>query len=108
MKLGRLGVLAAAFVLMAAAFGPAAAPAAADPEAPPVDPAAAVTAPVDPAAAAPPPDAKIESLPPATTTSPDGWQLTVGAKDETFVATAPLTTALSSRDYVTAACSTGR
>ena len=84
MKLGRLGVLAAAFVLMAAAVGSAAAPATADPDAPPVDPAAATVAPVDPAAGIVPPgeEAAIDSAPPATTTAPDGWTLTVGAKDE--------------------------
>lgn len=101
MKLGRLGVLAAAFVLMAAAVGSAAAPATADPDAPPVDPAAATVAPVDPAAGIVPPgeEAAIDSAPPATTTAPDGWTLTVGAKDEVLRSVHPLTTALSSRDY---------
>ena len=41
----------------------------------------------------------MESSPPATTTSPDGWTLTLSAKDETQLVVAPLTTALSSREY---------
>ncbi len=106
MILGRSAALIAACLLL----GCAAAPAGADPEPSPqpvvVDAPAPDAlppdegAPVDPAAADLPPDGKIESLPPATTTAPDGWKLTVGATDETLVATAPLTTALSSRDYV--------
>jgi hypothetical protein len=35
--------------------------------------------------------------------TPDGWELTVSAKDEHQVAVAPLTTALSSREYLVAA-----
>ena len=71
--------------------------AAAAPADPAADPAAA---PVDPAAPPPPvDDAVIESAPPATSESPDGWTLTVGAKDETLRPVAPLTTALSSRSY---------
>lgn len=75
-----------------------AAPAGADPEAPPPDPAAA---PVQPAAATipAPDDGVIASAPPATSTAPDGWVLTVGAKDEIVRIVHPLTTALSSRDY---------
>lgn len=52
-----------------------------DPEAPPVD------------------DGVIVSAAPATSESPDGWTLTVGATDEVIRPVAPLTTALSSRDY---------
>ncbi|WP_275997193.1 MspA family porin [Mycolicibacterium psychrotolerans] len=59
------------------------------------DPVAApVAAPVDA-----PPEGAVVSPPPATTTSPDGWTLTVGAKDETQKIIAPLTTAISSREY---------
>lgn len=40
------------------------------------------------------------SNPPATLTTPDGWTLALGAKDETQVSVPPLTTALSSREYL--------
>lgn len=42
----------------------------------------------------------VESTPPATLKTPDGWDLTVSAADETQVAAPPLTTAVSSREYV--------
>jgi hypothetical protein len=54
---------------------------AADPAAPPVD------------------DGKVPSTPPATTKSPDGWTLTISATDEVQMSSAPLTTAISSREY---------
>ncbi|WP_179475141.1 MspA family porin [Mycolicibacterium vinylchloridicum] len=53
---------------------------------------------IDPAAP-PVDDGKVMSTPPATTKSPDGWTLTISAKDETQMPNAPLTTALSSREY---------
>jgi len=49
------------------------------------------TAPVD--------DGRVESSPPKTTNSPDGWTLTVSARDETQRVSAPLTTAISTREY---------
>jgi hypothetical protein len=49
--------------------------------------------------AAPVDDGRVESSPPKTTTSPDGWTLTVSARDETQRVTAPLTTAISTREY---------
>ena len=58
---------------------------------------AAMLDPTDPMA--PAPDGTVVSAPPVTSVSPDGWTLTVGAKDETLRPVAPLTTALSSRDY---------
>ena len=75
-----------------AAPGGATPVAAADGAAPGVDPAALSAAPVD--------DGKVVSTPPATTTAPDGSTLTISAKDETQMAVAPLTTAISSRAYV--------
>lgn len=42
----------------------------------------------------------VYSPPPATTQTPDGWRLTLGAADETQLVSAPLTTALSSRSYI--------
>ena len=38
--------------------------------------------------------------PPATLQTRDGWTLTLSSEDETQVPVAPLTTALSSRDYI--------
>ncbi len=37
---------------------------------------------------------------PATVTTPDGWTLVLGAKDEMQIPVAPLTTAVSSREYL--------
>lgn len=87
-------LLPACLVLAAALSAPLAAadpvpdpPPAADTDAPPPD------------AAPPAPDGRVESTPPATTTTPDGWTLEISAKDETQLAIAPLTTAISSREY---------
>jgi hypothetical protein len=56
---------------------------------------------VDPAAAtAPAADGQVPSNPPATLQTPDGWTLGLGAKDESQVPVAPLTTAASSREYL--------
>ena len=76
--------------------------ASADPEAEPVVVDAAETAPAPPEGAPPPetpPVEPVESSPPATTKSPDGWTLTVSAKDETQRVIQPLTTAISTREY---------
>lgn len=56
---------------------------------------------------APPPVGAVPSGPPGTVVTPDGWQLTVAARDEFQVAVAPLTTALSSREYLVAATFVG-
>ncbi|OYN76662.1 MspA family porin [Mycolicibacterium sphagni] len=56
----------------------------------------------DPAVVDPDPpvdDGRVASTPPATTKSPDGWTLTISAKDEVQMPIAPLTTAISSREY---------
>jgi hypothetical protein len=58
-----------------------------------------VAADAPPAEAAPVDDGRVESSPPKVTNSPDGWTLTVSAKDETQRVTAPLTTAISTREY---------
>lgn len=73
------------------------APAAAAPG-PAVVPAALGTPP-GPGAAPPVDPAKVDSGPEVTTTSPDGWILKVSAKDETQIPIAPLTTAISTREY---------
>src|SRR5690242_878212 len=71
------------------------------------------TAPValaDPPAddAGPPPDnGVVASAEPGVVTTPDGWVLTVTAKDETQLPVAPLTTAVSSREYLVAGTFTG-
>ncbi len=56
----------------------------------------------------PPPDnGVVASAPPGVVTSPDGWVLTVVAKDETQLPVAPLTTATSSREYLVGGTFTG-
>jgi hypothetical protein len=61
-----------------------------------------------PADDGPPPDnGVVASAEPGIVTSPDGWTLTVVAKDETQLPVAPLTTALSSREYLVGGTFTG-
>jgi hypothetical protein len=94
--LGRCAAVLAAGALLLGGAGPASADP--DPDLVAVD--AAGAAPVDPAAAVPPvDDGRVESSPPATLKAPDNWVLKVSAKDETQRAIAPLTTAVSSREY---------
>ncbi|MGO9157315.1 MspA family porin [Mycobacterium sp.] len=50
--------------------------------------------------AAAPADGLVPSADPATVNTPDGWRLALGAKDEMQVPVAPLTTAVSSREYL--------
>ncbi|WP_078327094.1 MspA family porin [Mycobacteroides salmoniphilum] len=61
-------------------------------------------APVQPVADAPPPPPGdpgfMPSAEPGTLPTPDGWILAVAAKDESILPVAPLTTALSSREYI--------
>ena len=85
--------LAGAALALAASTGPALAD--------PADPAGPDVQPVAAAEAAPPPvdDGKVVSSPPETAKTLDGWTLSVGGKDETQLVIAPLTTALSSREY---------
>jgi MspA len=80
----------AACVLTCALVAPAAS---ADPET------EAVSADVPAPEAAPVDDGRVESSPPATTHTPDGWTQTVSARDETQRIIPPLTTAISSREY---------
>ena len=93
--------LFATFAVASALIAPQAS---ADPEAEPaVEPVveAAEAAPAPPEGVPPPegPVDLVESSPPATTKSPDGWTLTVSAKDETQRVIQPLTTAVSTREY---------
>jgi MspA len=49
----------------------------------------------------PPPDnGVVASAPPGIVVTPDGWTLTVAASNETQLPVAPLTTAVSSREYL--------
>jgi hypothetical protein len=75
--------------------------ASAEPDVEPVvaDAPAPEAAPPPPPEAAPVDDGRVESSPPASTDTPDGWTLTLSAKDETQRVIAPLTTAISSREY---------
>ena len=93
--------LFATFAVASALIAPQAS---ADPEAEPaVEPVveAAEAAPAPPEGVPPleGPVDLVESSPPATTKSPDGWTLTVSAKDETQRVIQPLTTAVSTREY---------
>ncbi|MDA2894824.1 MspA family porin [Mycolicibacterium sp. BiH015] len=102
MKLRWLGALSIVWVLLPTTAFSAAADPAPDVVAPVLDPTVGGPAPVAHAAGviAPGADALIISAPPSTTTAPNGWTLTVGAKDEVIRNVNPLTTALSSRSYV--------
>lgn len=64
-----------------------------------IEPVAAAEPGSAPAAAPPVDDGKVVSAPPQSTKSPDGWTMTVSAKDETQKPVAPLTTAISTREY---------
>jgi MspA len=56
----------------------------------------------------PPPDnGVVASADPGVVTTPDGWVLTVAATNETQLPIAPLTTAVSSREYLVAGTFTG-
>ena len=83
------------FAALVALAGPASADPA-DPAGPDVQPVAASTG---PEAAPPVDDGKVASNPPITDKSPDGWVMTVGGKDEVQRPIAPLTTAISTREY---------
>jgi hypothetical protein len=54
----------------------------------------------DAAAAAPPAEGRVPSADPVTYNTSDGWALALEAKDEAQVPVAPLTTAVSSREYL--------
>jgi hypothetical protein len=86
-------VLAVVGALMSAA------PVAAEPD--PVAPGPAPTiAPIAATTPGPPvDDGRVASAPPQTTTSPDGWTLSLSSKDESQLPVAPLTTAISTREY---------
>ncbi|MUL50023.1 MspA family porin [Mycobacterium sp. CBMA293] len=61
----------------------------------------------DPNDGPPPDNGLVASDEPATVTSPDGWILTVKADNESQLPIAPLTTAVSSREYLVGGTFTG-
>jgi hypothetical protein len=68
----------------------------------------AMADPGDPGDPGPPPDnGVVASSEPGVVTTPDGWVLTVAAANETELPVAPLTTALSSREYLVGGTFTG-
>lgn len=100
---GAAVIITGAVVALIGLAGPVSADPA-DPAGPEIQPVAAA------AEAAPAPvvdDGKVPSSPPEVTKTPDGWTLTVGGKDETQRVIAPLTTALSTRDYEVGGIFTG-
>lgn len=84
------------FAALVALAGPASADPV-DPAGPDIQPVAAATGPAE--AAPPVDDGTVASNPPITDKSPDGWVMTVGGKDEVQRPIAPLTTAISTREY---------
>ncbi len=83
MVVRRAGIVALC-VVMSATLAPAAV---ADPDA-------------ENAAAVAPDDGRVPSSDPVTYTTPEGWTLDLAATDESQVPVAPLTTAVSSREYL--------
>src|SRR5258707_6362849 len=55
-----------------------------------------------------PPEGAVPSAPPGVLDTPDGWHLEVVGANETQLPVAPLTTAISSREYLVAGTFTGK
>ncbi len=109
MKTPKMRTAAMALAALVAMAGPASADPV-DPAGPDIQPVAGADAvpPVAGADAVPPvDDGKVASPPPITDTSPDGWIMTVGGKDELQRVIAPLTTAISTREYQVSGTFTG-
>ena len=100
MKTPMMRSAAIAAVIVIALAGPASADPI-DPAGPDIQPVAGPDVPpvADAEAAPSADDGKVASTPPITDKSPDGWIMTVGGKDEVQRAEAPLTTAISTREY---------
>jgi MspA len=94
--LNRFATLAAVCIAVPVGIAPVAL---ADPPAPPAVPVNA-TNPL-------PPEGAVPSGPPGVMNTPDGWTLTVTGANETQLPVAPLTTAISSREYLIAGTFTG-
>jgi MspA protein len=97
--LNRVALLATACMLFSMGAAPVAL---ADP--PPPDPA---VAPIGDPGPPPPDNGIVGSSEPGVVTTPDGWTLTVAASNESELPVAPLTTALSSREYLVGGTFTG-
>ncbi|MGV0993050.1 MAG: MspA family porin [Mycobacterium sp.] len=103
--LNRFAIAAASCLLLGAGVAPTAM---ADPATDPVIAPAGAAEVAPPAPVAPPADNGIvPSAGPGIAKTPDGRTLTVVAKDETQLPIAPLTTSLSSRDWLVGATFTG-
>ena len=89
----RRAAVFAVCVVISATIAPSAG---ADPDSDPAPPDAAL-----------PVDGLVPSGDPATVTTPDGWTLRLGAKDEMQIPVPPLTTAISSREYLASGTFTG-
>jgi hypothetical protein len=101
--LNRFATLAAVCMLIPVGTAPLAL---ADP--PPPDPAVPAVPAVPAGDDGPPPDTGVvASADPGVVTTPDGWVLTVVASNESQLPIAPLTTAVSSREYLVAGTFTG-
>jgi hypothetical protein len=87
--------VAATCMMLSVAVAP---PTLADPDPGPT--AADAPAPAADAATPPADDGRVPSAAPVTTKTPDGWTLTLSSKDETQLPVSPLTTALSTREYI--------
>src|ERR1700754_1792471 len=68
--------------------------------APPLALAEPDAAPAPPAPVSEPPNGPVPSAAPGVLTTPDGWTMNVAGTEESMEAVAPLTTALSSREYL--------
>jgi MspA len=95
-RFAMLGAVCIAFPVGAAPLAQA------DPP-PPPDPAVPVNA-TNPL----PPEGAVPSGPPGVLDTPDGWHLEVSGANETQLPVAPLTTAISSREYLVAGTFTGK
>jgi hypothetical protein len=98
--LNRLAMLATVCIALPVGVAPLAL---ADPPAPP-DPAIMPVNATNPL----PPEGGVPSGPPGVLDTPDGWHLEVGGANETQLPVAPLTTAISSREYLIAGTFTGK
>jgi hypothetical protein len=98
--LNRFAMLAAVCVALPVVAAPLAL---ADPP-PPPDPAVVPVNATNPL----PPEGAVPSAPPGVLDTPDGWHLEVSGANETQLPVAPLTTAISSREYLIAGTFTGK
>jgi hypothetical protein len=97
--LNRLAMLATVCIALPVGVAPLAL---ADP--PPPDPAVVPINATNPL----PPEGAVPSAPPGVLDTPDGWHLEVSGANETQLPVAPLTTAISSREYLIAGTFTGK